>query len=82
MSTVLDRGALESSPLADLHVIANEIGVDGFRRLRKADLIDAIVARQSGEDGAAETQADEAAAPAEEEAPKRRVRLSANLDED
>src|SRR5215218_2361025 len=53
MSSVLDRDALESSPLADLHLIANEIGVDGFRRLRKADLVDAIIAKQSGEDGAA-----------------------------
>ena len=49
MSTVLDRTALEASPLADLHLIANEIGVDGFRRLRKADLVDAILTRQSGD---------------------------------
>jgi transcription termination factor Rho len=49
MSAVLDRSELEQSPLADLHLLANELGVDGFRRLRKAELIDAIVARQSGE---------------------------------
>ena len=49
MSSVLDRSALEQSPLADLHLLANELGVDGFRRLRKADLIDAILARQAGE---------------------------------
>src|SRR5687767_3975633 len=48
MSTVLDRDALESSPLADLHVIANELGVDGFRRLRKADPVDAVLAKQGG----------------------------------
>ena len=72
MSTVLDRSALEGSPLADLHVIANEIGVDGFRRLRKADLIDAIVARQSEANGDAPAEA--AAAVEEEEAPKRRTR--------
>jgi transcription termination factor Rho len=63
MSSVLDRDALESSPLADLHLIANQVGVDGFRRLRKADLIDAIIAKQSGEDGAAEPAAEEAAPP-------------------
>lgn len=51
--SVLDRQALEASPLADLHVIAGELGLDGFRRLRKADLIDAILARQGG-DGADE----------------------------
>jgi transcription termination factor Rho len=62
MSSVLDRDALESSPLADLHLIANQLGVDGFRRLRKADLIDAIIAKQSGENGAA-AEAPEAEAP-------------------
>ncbi len=50
MSSVLDRSELEQSPLADLHVLANELGVDGFRRLRRDDLIDAIVARQTGDD--------------------------------
>src|SRR5262249_61038150 len=40
--TVLDRSELEASPLADLHLIADQIGLEGFRRLRKADLIDAI----------------------------------------
>ena len=46
---VLDRSALEDSPLADLHAIASELGIDGFRRLRKEELIDAILARQGGE---------------------------------
>ncbi len=41
--TVLDRSELQASPLADLHVIADQIGLEGFRRLRKADLIDAIL---------------------------------------
>jgi len=61
MTSVLDRDALDKSPLADLHLIANELGVDGFRRLRKAELVDAIIARQSGE---------EAPAAAVEETPK------------
>ena len=52
MSAVLDRSALEQSPLADLHLLANELGVDGFRRLRKDALIDAILARQGGEEAA------------------------------
>src|SRR3954447_3634992 len=50
MSSVLDRSELEQSPLADLHLLANELGVDGFRRLRRDDFIDAIVARQTGDD--------------------------------
>jgi transcription termination factor Rho len=52
MSSVLDRDALSESPLADLHLIANELGVDGFRRLRRDDLIDAIIARQAGQEPA------------------------------
>jgi transcription termination factor Rho len=41
--TVLDRSELQASPLADLHLIADQIGLEGYRRLRKADLIDAIL---------------------------------------
>ena len=65
---VLDRPALEESPLADLHLIARELGIDGFRRLRKADLVDAILERQGGEAAAAPAAADDEA----EEKPKRR----------
>jgi transcription termination factor Rho len=50
---VLDRSELEASPLADLHAIADQLGLDGFRRLRKADLIDAILGEPAnGRDGA------------------------------
>jgi transcription termination factor Rho len=40
---VLERSELEASPLADLHAIADQVGLEGFRRLRKADLIDVIL---------------------------------------
>ncbi len=40
--SVISRSALESSTLADLHEIASELGLDGFRRLRKGDLVAAI----------------------------------------
>jgi len=40
---VLERAELEASPLADLHAIADQLGLEAFRRLRKADLIDAIL---------------------------------------
>jgi transcription termination factor Rho len=46
--TVLDRSELEASSLADLHLIADQIGLEGFRRLRKADLIDAILGERGG----------------------------------
>ena len=48
--TVLDRSELQASPLADLHVIADEIGLEGFRRLRKADLIDSILGEKGPRD--------------------------------
>jgi transcription termination factor Rho len=80
MSSVLDRSELEQSPLADLHLLANELGVDGFRRLRREELIDAIVSRQTGE-GAADADADaeveaepDVEAESDEDAEERRPR--------
>src|SRR5918996_4421472 len=46
---VLQRRDLEQSPLADLHAIASELGLEGFRTKRKDDLIGAILAAQGGE---------------------------------
>src|SRR2546423_9177459 len=63
--SVLDRSDLEASPLAVLHVIASELGLDGFRRLRKAQLIDAIVERQGGEPGGDAAETEDAVADAE-----------------
>jgi transcription termination factor Rho len=75
--SVLDREALEQSPLADLHAIASELSLDGYRRLRKQQLIDAILVSQ-GEAEAAGPEADdgeaveavEAADEREDEAPE------------
>ena len=64
---VLEPSALADSPLADLHAIASELGIDGFRRLRKEELIDAIVARQGG----APAANGDAAASDDDEAPAR-----------
>src|SRR3954463_7094670 len=78
--TVLHRDALEASPLADLHAIASELGIDGFRRLRKAELIDRILRDADADSGAdaedngatvIEEVVDEAAAD-EDARPKRR----------
>ncbi len=49
--SILDRDALAASPLADLHALASELSIDGYRRLRKNDLIDAIITRQGGSPG-------------------------------
>jgi transcription termination factor Rho len=64
MASVLERSELEASPLADLHAIADQLGLDGFRRLRKADLIDRILGE---EPKASEDAEDDSAAQDEEE---------------
>jgi transcription termination factor Rho len=67
--SVLERGALEDSPLADLHTIASELSIDGYRRLRKEQLIDAILAQQGDGDGPAPAAAEESAGePADDSA--------------
>jgi transcription termination factor Rho len=56
---VLERSELEASPLADLHAIADQLGLDGFRRLRKPELIDAILGEpKPDQDGAGPAAAD------------------------
>jgi transcription termination factor Rho len=69
MASVLDRSELEASPLADLHAIADQLGLDGFRRLRKADLIDTILGEKPSAD-TDEAQPEEA----DEEKPSTRGR--------
>lgn len=46
--TVLTREVLESSSLADLHALAGELAIDGFRRLRREELADTILERRGG----------------------------------
>jgi transcription termination factor Rho len=56
--SVLDRSELEASPLADLHAIADQLGLDGFRRLRKPELIGVILGEPA--EGQAGTDEDSA----------------------
>ncbi len=68
---VLERPELQASPLADLHAIADQLGLEGFRRLRKADLIDAILnGRVSDSDGEEEATGADGAGD-DDEAPAR-----------
>ena len=70
--SIIDRDSLEQSPLADLHAIASELSIDGYRRLRKEELIDAILRRQGGE---AEASGEESGGTERDEpAPSRRRR--------
>jgi transcription termination factor Rho len=72
--SVITRSALEASPLADLHTIASELGLDGYRRLRKADLVDRIIVQQGGEEAVAATATNGDGSDEVTEAPKRRSR--------
>ncbi|HEX4106579.1 MAG TPA: Rho termination factor N-terminal domain-containing protein [Solirubrobacteraceae bacterium] len=63
--SILQRAELEASPLADLHALAGQMAIDGFRRLRREDLIDALLGEKPADDDDEEVKAEEA-----EEEPK------------
>jgi transcription termination factor Rho len=63
---VLQRNELESSPLADLHAIASELGLEGFRGKRKDDLIGAILAAQGDSEEAPEEEREPDEVPSDE----------------
>lgn len=65
--SVLDRSALQASPLADLHAIASELSIDGYRRLRRPELINAILDKQEGVEPPAGDASIEAAESADEQ---------------
>lgn len=67
---MLQRTALEASPLADLHELATEVGLEGFRKLRKADLIDRLLDAPSSDAGANGSRSKAEPAP---KAPKAKV---------
>src|SRR3954470_10300951 len=46
----LDRKELEESPLSDLHAIASELGIEGYRRLRREELIEALAGERSSDE--------------------------------
>ena len=48
--SVLNKQELADSPLADLHQIASELGIEGYRTMRKDDLIGAILSASGGAD--------------------------------
>jgi transcription termination factor Rho len=66
--SVLRRSELDDSPLADLHAIAVELGLEGYRAMRREDLVKAILGAQgegNGDDPEPEPEVDVADGPAE-----------------
>jgi transcription termination factor Rho len=72
--SVLDRATLEESTLADLHAIAAELSIDSYRRLRKGDLIETIIAHQGGGDAPSATKEPDGGTDDEENGAGRRRR--------
>jgi transcription termination factor Rho len=64
--SVLKKKELEDSPLADLHAIASELGLEGFRSKRKNDLIAAILEVPSPSAPSEEDEREPDEVPAEE----------------
>jgi len=57
-SRTLDKETLESKVLSELQGIAGGLGIEGHQRLRKADLIQAIVTASNGKSSRASTKTD------------------------
>jgi transcription termination factor Rho len=74
--SVLNRKELADSPLADLHQIASELGVEGYRAMRRDQLIAAILGASGGgvddieEIEASESEAEDESSEDEEDAPE------------
>ena len=64
--SVLKKKELEDSPLADLHAIASELGLEGFRSKRKNDLIAAILEVSGSSAPSEEDEREPDEVPAEE----------------
>ncbi len=84
--SVLQRSELEASPLADLHAIASELGIEGYRAMRRDDLVRAVLDAQGGE-GESEPSGDPEPEAEREDAdevvprPRRRGRRRSKKDE-
>lgn len=48
-SETMDKSTLEGKVASELHTIAAGLGIEGHQRLKKADLIDRIIAHTNGE---------------------------------
>jgi transcription termination factor Rho len=67
-----DKSVLEQKVLPELQEIASSLGVEGHQRMKKGELIDAIIDRANGETAASETKKTEE--PARERRPESRPR--------
>jgi transcription termination factor Rho len=66
-----DKGTLEQKVLPELQQIASSLGVEGHQRLKKGELIDAIIAAENGKGARAASTETKAENPAAAETPAR-----------
>jgi transcription termination factor Rho len=64
----MDKSTLEGKVAAELHALASDLGIEGHQRLKKADLIQSILAHANGEVGTATESPSELPAPPRGEA--------------
>ncbi|MGH2658876.1 MAG: Rho termination factor N-terminal domain-containing protein, partial [Actinomycetota bacterium] len=72
----MDKSVLEGKVASELHTIAAGLGIEGHQRLKKADLIDRILAAGTDGDGAGTTGPSTAAGTVE--SPAERTEASDN----
>ncbi len=80
MSSVLDIDALAESPLADLHALASELGVEDYRLRRKPDLTVAILVARGADEGEVRTAVEAKFAALEAVAAERAAAEEAELE--
>ena len=68
---ILDRAELERSPLADLHAIASELGIEGYRKLRRDELIDSLLRQSGGDAGGGDAKGGDADGDGDDAKPAR-----------
>ena len=66
-----DKGTLEQKVLPELQQIASSLGVEGHQRLKKGELIDAIIAAENGKGAGRASAEGKTEAPARAETPTR-----------
>ena len=52
-----DKSALEGKVAAELHQMATDLGIEGHKGLKKAELVDKILAHDNGAPGGASAEA-------------------------
>jgi transcription termination factor Rho len=75
----IDKSTLEGKVAAELHKVADDLGIEGHKGLKKAELIDTILARANGSTASGGAAAQPTTPPREERAEGNGERLPARV---